>query len=449
MKDISAYKIFRLLAISDVLISSGLLLLENQCLLKVNLNDIESLPFFLIISGIYIKTLSFSYFYFLSKKVYVPSAGLLYNTVVSVSCFVLLLQIVYSLRIPAFINIIFITIGAFIAIFSSIFSLSNNTIRKVVSLETTATIGLILVLIGFNFLNTAFYVLLTHIFLKIGFIILTNNIVEIMSGEQALDKMGGLQEKIRTTYILALILSFFMVSRWLILDFISPEVFYSQNVFFVIFYVLFPFLNALYILRFIFVIFKGVSRAGERVDAYIEEIHLKKQIPLIFCIFSTIFCIFFGFYKKEFFYTDYSKFTPTFCSFLYIALKIIFGLSIILFITFSRKKNRLLSKQISSNVQNTIFAFGNKLYVRSVIFEKNIINRLQELKIKIGIYFKIYANITVSYTEYFQIKKQDFVNYFLSSFYKIDKAFPDTVELNMFLFFATLSSVIVLLFFLY
>ncbi|HYG53039.1 MAG TPA: proton-conducting transporter membrane subunit, partial [Flavobacteriales bacterium] len=83
---------------------------------------------------------------------------------------------------------------------AAIIGLRQNDIKKVLAYSTVSQLGLMFIALGMGAYSAAMFHLTTHAFFKALLFLGSGSVIHAMGGEQDIRKMGGLKEKLPTTY---------------------------------------------------------------------------------------------------------------------------------------------------------------------------------------------------------------------------------------------------------
>ena len=92
------------------------------------------------------------------------------------------------------------TIGILTAFFAATIAITQNDIKKVLAYSTISQIGYMFTAVGVGAFSAGIFHLMTHAFFKGLLFLGAGSVIHGLKGEQDLGKMGGLKERLPTTY---------------------------------------------------------------------------------------------------------------------------------------------------------------------------------------------------------------------------------------------------------
>src|SRR6187551_84198 len=108
------------------------------------------------------------------------------------------LHVVFALS-PTALQVV-ATLGAVTALFAATIALVQTDIKKVLAYSTVSQLGFMVLACGVGAFGTAIFHVMTHAFFKALLFLGAGSVIHGMSGEQDVQKMGGLREKMPITF---------------------------------------------------------------------------------------------------------------------------------------------------------------------------------------------------------------------------------------------------------
>src|SRR2546427_7586031 len=193
------------------------------------------------------------------------------------------------------------TIGAATALVAATIALAQNDIKRVLAYSTVSQLGYMFVAMGVGAFAAGIFHLVTHAFFKACLFLGSGSVIHGMSGEQDMRKMGGLKDRMPTTFWTFLIATMAIAGTPLTAGFFSKDEIlwkaYSS-----------PFggaglwiigvagagMTACYMFRQVFMTFFGETRADHEVAHHIHESPRSMTVPLIILAAGSILVGFLG-----------------------------------------------------------------------------------------------------------------------------------------------------------
>ncbi len=177
-------------------------------------------------------------------------------------------------------------IGTFTAIFAAVIGICQKDIKKVLAYSTVSQLGYMFMALGVGAWAIAIFHLVTHAFFKALLFLGAGSVIHSMSGEQDMDKMGGLAKRIPVTYYtlvagaLALSGIFPFAGFWSKDDILGAVWRDGKYVFWAVGLIA-AFITAFYTFRMIFLTFFGKPRMDEETEKHVHESPWSMLVPLI------------------------------------------------------------------------------------------------------------------------------------------------------------------------
>jgi NADH-quinone oxidoreductase subunit L len=163
-------------------------------------------------------------------------------------------------------------IGAVTAFYAATIALVQNDIKRVLAYSTISQLGYMFLAVGVGAYASGMFHLTTHAFFKALLFLSAGSVMHALAGELDMRKMGGLKDKMRTTYRTflagaAALAGFPLLSGFFSKDEILWHAFNRSAILWLIGIVT-AFLTAFYAFRAVFLTFWGPSRVDEKVHVH-------------------------------------------------------------------------------------------------------------------------------------------------------------------------------------
>ena len=190
---------------------------------------------------------------------------------------------IYQLA-PLAMNVVAV-VGMVTAIFAASMALVQNDIKKVLAYSTISQLGYMFLALGAGAFAAGIFHLMTHAFFKALLFLGAGSVIHAMSGEQDIQKMGGLWEKIpvtaKTFYVAALAIAGIPpLAGFFSKDEILGHAFETHPGLWAVGLATAG-MTAFYMFRLVFLTFFGYTRADDHAQRHIHESPQTMTIPLI------------------------------------------------------------------------------------------------------------------------------------------------------------------------
>ena len=176
-------------------------------------------------------------------------------------------------------------VGLATALLAATIALKQNDIKKVLAYSTVSQLGFMFLALGCGAYTAAVFHVMTHAFFKALMFLGSGSVIHAMGGEQDIRNMGGLNKKLKITFITFLIgciaiagippfSGFFSKDAILLSAFEKNPVMYGIALFTAL-------LTAFYMFRLLFITFTGKFRGTHEQEHHLHESPSAMTIPLI------------------------------------------------------------------------------------------------------------------------------------------------------------------------
>jgi len=178
------------------------------------------------------------------------------------------------------------TLGACTALFAATIALVQTDIKKVLAYSTVSQLGFMVLALGVGAFGTAIFHVMTHAFFKALLFLGAGSVIHGMSGEQDVQKMGGLREKMPVTFWTFLVGTLAIAGAPGLAGFFSKDeilahVYATGHPYLWLTAVVAATLTAFYMFRLLFLTFFGEIRADHDVAHHVHESPAVMTVPLV------------------------------------------------------------------------------------------------------------------------------------------------------------------------
>jgi len=193
-------------------------------------------------------------------------------------------HILYTLA-PAALMVVAV-IGAATALFAASIGLVQKDIKRVLAYSTVSQLGYMFLALGVGAYTSGIFHLMTHAFFKALLFLGAGSVIHALSGEQDLEKMGGLKTALPRTHATMLIATLAIAGVFPLAGFFSKDeiLWYAWKSGQPLLWaagVIGAFLTAFYMFRLYFLTFRGTSRLTEEAKHHLHESPNSMTLPLV------------------------------------------------------------------------------------------------------------------------------------------------------------------------
>ncbi len=181
-------------------------------------------------------------------------------------------------------------VGLATALFAASIGLVQKDIKRVLAYSTVSQLGYMFLALGVGAFASGIFHLMTHAFFKALLFLGAGSVIHALSGEQHLDKMGGLKPHLPRTHATMLIATLAIAGVFPLSGFFSKDeilwyAWKSGGPFLWAAGVVGAFLTAFYMFRLYFMTFHGPSRLTAEAKHHLHESPSSMTTPLIILAF--------------------------------------------------------------------------------------------------------------------------------------------------------------------
>lgn len=274
------------------------------------LHQMEIIALIMLVS-IFVKTAQFMFYGWLENAAYAPTpaSALIHSITIVPAGIFIIIRLQSLFECSELVQNIMIFVGLATAILSCIVAVFSTNIKKTFAHSTCSQIGLMLAACGFSAYGAAVILCIMHAFSKSLLFFSTGSVMHSLSGEQNIEKMGGLFELLPKTYISFVAAAVCMVGIPLLPYYYAKKVFINEvlcsNLMFsnliIVVLIIVSILTSTYLFRTIYLVFHEKIKLDETCLAYINEDNRFIINSLYASIFFTVFSgglFYYGYYTN-------------------------------------------------------------------------------------------------------------------------------------------------------
>lgn len=184
-------------------------------------------------------------------------------------------------------------VGAITCFFAATIAITQPDIKRVLAYSTISQLGYMFLAVGVGAYAAGIFHLMTHAFFKALLFLCAGSVIHGMSGEQDMNKMGGLARKMPITCTTMWIATLAITAIPPFAGFFSKDLILSDAYTSGHFWVdalglITAGLTGLYMFRLMFMTFHGTSRVDEKVAHHVHESPPAMAIPLMVLAFLSV-----------------------------------------------------------------------------------------------------------------------------------------------------------------
>lgn len=179
-------------------------------------------------------------------------------------------------------------VGLFTAIFAATIGLFQNDIKRVLAYSTVSQLGYMFLACGVAAFGAGVFHLMTHAFFKALLFLGAGSVIHAMSDEQDMRRMGGLKDKLPTTFWTMMVATLAISGIPPLAGFVSKDEIlwksFSSSYGSVVFYavaLITAGLTAFYMFRLIYMTFYGKPRSDHHTAEHLHESPKVMTVPLM------------------------------------------------------------------------------------------------------------------------------------------------------------------------
>jgi NADH-quinone oxidoreductase subunit L len=187
-------------------------------------------------------------------------------------------------------------VGALTAVFAASIGLVQNDIKRVLAYSTVSQLGYMFLALGVGAFAAGVFHVFTHSFFKALLFLGSGSVIHALSGEQDMRNMGGLEERVPTTYKTMLIATLAIAGIFPFAGFFSKDEILWQTwaseggAYRILWFVGYgtALMTAFYMFRLMYLTFYSPSRMSREVEHHVHESPKSMTVPLVILAICSI-----------------------------------------------------------------------------------------------------------------------------------------------------------------
>lgn len=209
----------------------------------------------------------------------IPTSAILHSCTLATSSIFIIIRLQSIFECSERIQNLFIVTGLFSSLIFGILSIFSSDIRKILSYSVSSSIGLMITACGFSAYGSTIIIYVTQAFSKALLFFAAGSVIHALSGEQNINKMGGLFTMLPKTYLVFILATSTLISIPLLPAYYTGKVLFNEIVnselsltyIATVFIMLNFILTATSLFRLIYKIFHTETKLDETCLAYVSE----------------------------------------------------------------------------------------------------------------------------------------------------------------------------------
>ena len=226
-----------------------------------------------------------------------PVSALIHAATMVTAGVFLVVKLSFLFEISVIARSFILVVGSVTAIFAASIAVFQTDIKKIIAYSTCSQLGYMFVACGVSAYNLAMFHLAAHAFFKALLFLCAGNVIHSVDNQQEISKMGGLANKIPSTFYMMLIGSLALCGIFPFAGFYSKDLIIEAS------YVFYPafiatifsaFLTSLYSFKIVFTVFFG------KTNFDLKKLHKPQKVMILPLLLLAVLSISSGFFAEHF-----------------------------------------------------------------------------------------------------------------------------------------------------